>query len=282
MSKLFISHATADRQFVEHDLIGLLNALGFETWIAEETIQTAEHWERAILSGLEESKWFVLVMSPASAVSEWVKDEVNWAIEKRPGGIIPILIADCNPRDFHIRLPRIQVVDYLRDSRKAVQTLIKRLVDAEYRSVRLGIKALIESAEIPMVFTDRNLVIEFFNRPYASILDASGPIDGQHLSKMIDHLVRLAPPERQAGLRKRQELLVNKITRDLTGHSEECEIIDHRKLAGNRYQGLNKVWISGDKVYVPGDDEPVGMFAVFHVESITDPEILRRYPEAEW
>jgi hypothetical protein len=82
MSKLFISHSTSDRKFVEDKLAGLLKALGFDVWFAENDIKTAEQWERSILAGLESSDWFVLVMSPRSAKSEWVKDEVNWAIEE--------------------------------------------------------------------------------------------------------------------------------------------------------------------------------------------------------
>jgi serine/threonine-protein kinase len=41
-----------------------------------------------------------------------VKDEAHWAIEERPGRIIPVLMEDCDVRDLHIRLPRIQYVDF--------------------------------------------------------------------------------------------------------------------------------------------------------------------------
>lgn len=132
MSRIFISHTTADRTLVEREFLGLLTALGFDVWFAEAEIQSTEQWERSILSGLENSKWFLLIVSRASVLSEWVKDEVNWAIEHRPNTIIPILIDDCNSRDIHIRLPRIQHIDYHPDSRQAANKLIKLLVDAEY------------------------------------------------------------------------------------------------------------------------------------------------------
>ena len=92
MARLFISHATADRRFVERELLGLLRALGFDPWFAEADIQSTQQWERSILGALKSSKWFVLVMSPQSAASEWVKDEIAWAIDERPDNIIPILI----------------------------------------------------------------------------------------------------------------------------------------------------------------------------------------------
>lgn len=131
--KLFISHSTKDRHFVKDELQGLLHALGFETWFAEEDIKSAEQWERAILKGLESSAWFVLVMSQASSESKWVRAEVSWAIEKRQDRIVPILKDECNVRDIHMMLPQIQHVDYLNNPKKARERLIELLVEAEYR-----------------------------------------------------------------------------------------------------------------------------------------------------
>ena len=48
MARLFISHATIDRKFVEEELLGLLRDLGFDPWFAETDIQTSEQWERSI------------------------------------------------------------------------------------------------------------------------------------------------------------------------------------------------------------------------------------------
>jgi hypothetical protein len=132
MSKLFISHATSDRMFVDAELTDLLKALGFDVWFAEEAIHAADYWEREIRTGLESSDWIVLVMSPTSAKSEWVKNEINWAIENRQGRLIPILIADCKPSDFHMSLPRIQYFDFRNPTQDARKRFIKLLVDAEY------------------------------------------------------------------------------------------------------------------------------------------------------
>jgi hypothetical protein len=55
------------------------------------------------------------VLSSRSAASEYVKDEINWAVEHRRGHLIPILQSDCNLIDFHIRLPRIHYIDWRHD-----------------------------------------------------------------------------------------------------------------------------------------------------------------------
>lgn len=133
MPRLFVSHATADREFVERELLGLLRALGFDPWFAESDIETAEQWERSILGALKSSKWLVLVMSPRSATSEWIKDEIAWAIDELAGRIIPIMIEDCNLRDFHMRISRLQFLDFRKDVHKAREDLVKLLVDSEYK-----------------------------------------------------------------------------------------------------------------------------------------------------
>jgi hypothetical protein len=139
MASLFISHGSADRRFVEEELIGLFRALGFESWYAEEDIASAEEWERSIQRGLEASKWFVLVMSRTAASSNWVKAEAAWAVKRRSGTIIPILLDDVTPEQFNILLGTIQYVDYRGGKTKnGRERLINLLINAEYRPQSLA------------------------------------------------------------------------------------------------------------------------------------------------
>lgn len=113
--KVFISHASKDREFVEDHIVRFLESNGVSTWYSKATIQSATEWERSILQGLRECSWFLLVMSTASCQSEWVKDEVFWGIDNRQDRIIPIIIDDVDVSDFHIRLRRIQAIDLRED-----------------------------------------------------------------------------------------------------------------------------------------------------------------------
>lgn len=112
MPKVFICHAAADRAMVARDIIDLLRDHGIDVWFAEDEIAIGRQWERSILEGLRECDWFLVALTPHAAKSEWVKDEIHWAIEERPGRIVPVLLEDCNVRDIHIRLPRIQYLDF--------------------------------------------------------------------------------------------------------------------------------------------------------------------------
>ena len=129
MARFFISHATHDRGFVEAELVPILTAAGHSYWYSKESIRGAELWERSILHGLEASDWFAVVLSAQAATSEFVNDEINWAMEHRSGRVIPIVIDDCKLTDFHIRLPRIQNVDWRRDVEAARGHFLELLCD---------------------------------------------------------------------------------------------------------------------------------------------------------
>jgi hypothetical protein len=124
MPKVFISHATSDRSLVTREIIHLLRTHRVEVWFAENDIGVARHWERCILEGLTQCDWFLVALTPRAVGSEWVKDEVHWAIEERPEHIIPVLLETCDIRGIHIRLPRIQFVDFRDPTEEARQRLL--------------------------------------------------------------------------------------------------------------------------------------------------------------
>ncbi len=134
MPKYFISHATEDRDFVESQILDLLNALDIKYWYSKDDIITSALWERSIKKALESCDGFLLIMSPNSAVSEWVKDELNWAIENKPGRVIPILYKKSRLEDFHIRLPRIQYADFSENSNSGPNKLIRLLNNIEFEA----------------------------------------------------------------------------------------------------------------------------------------------------
>jgi len=274
MTRAFISHATEDRFFVEKELNGLLRAVGLDVWYAEENIQTSQQWERAILSGLENSKWFILVMSLSAAKSEWVKDEVHWAMDERQENIIPILIDDCDTKAFHIRLPRIQRLDFRTDLHDARENLVALLVNHEYKLINrtvpeaayIGINALIQSSALPMYFVDNDLKIKFHNNQLSTFLCFNKTeVYGMDLQTLVDRFIDLAQDDTREELKKKQKLLLESSIPD---HCEEEDIIDLRKKAGNQYQGLQRVWVSADRVYFPGNAEPLGLFVVYHPAKI--------------
>jgi hypothetical protein len=124
---LFVSHSSLDRQWVEGEIITLLDQNGIETWYAKSAIRTSGQWEREILRGMEKCDWFLLIVSPRAADSEWVKDELFWAIHHRPTRIVPAIMEYCDLWQFHIRLARIQHVDFTTGVHDARRLLVQSL-----------------------------------------------------------------------------------------------------------------------------------------------------------
>jgi hypothetical protein len=98
LRQVFISHAHQDADFA-HRLAADLTAAGWRAWIAPDSIQPGEKWVEAIGRGLDESGVFVVVLSPATIASRWVKTETNAAVELEVSGavrFIPLDVAACS------------------------------------------------------------------------------------------------------------------------------------------------------------------------------------------
>jgi hypothetical protein len=128
-TSVFVSHATVDRDWVETEIVDFLSGNNLKPWYSDRAISTSTQWEREILKGLQVCEWFSLVVSPAAAKSDWVKDELFWAMENRPTRIVPIIMKKSDLYQFHIRLPRIQNIDFTVDRTAACQKLLAAFAD---------------------------------------------------------------------------------------------------------------------------------------------------------
>lgn len=126
MTSVFISHSSNDRAFVETELVPFLHSYEIESWFSSGSIRTSDEWEREIRKALLNCQWFLVVISPDSVASDWVQTEVHWAIKNRRNKIIPLLLRDCDPDNLHLKLARIQFVDF----REGVQSGFPSLLSA--------------------------------------------------------------------------------------------------------------------------------------------------------
>lgn len=99
VGKIFISHASADKPFVDK-LVRDLAAKSIPVWYDKLDLRIGDSVSGSINSGLTDSKYFAIVLSKASTASTWVREELNAALMKQvaQGGtfILPILIEDCD------------------------------------------------------------------------------------------------------------------------------------------------------------------------------------------
>jgi len=95
---VFVSHTSSDKRFAERLAIAL-RAIGYNVWYADWAIEPGDSIIEKIEAGLAEHDTLLILLSPASIKSEWVKRELNSAIMAQLNGhdvkVIPLLVEDC-------------------------------------------------------------------------------------------------------------------------------------------------------------------------------------------
>mgnify|MGYP001393667458 CR=1 FL=1 len=145
---VFISHSHKDNDFGERLVVDLRNELGQNTYIWYDTrgLSAGDDWWTKILKNLSTSSVFIVILSPDSMRSSWVKDEITiaWSYKNSPHKmlIIPILYRDCEIRDD---LKILQIVSFLspRPYRSALEELLKVL-----RSIKSKSSAVLSPAKV--------------------------------------------------------------------------------------------------------------------------------------
>lgn len=94
-SKLFLSHSSRDKRFVRR-LAKDLVSRGISVWVDEAEIKVGDSLIEKIREGIDQVDYVAVILSRASIRSEWVKREVdiamNQEIARRRVKVLPILI----------------------------------------------------------------------------------------------------------------------------------------------------------------------------------------------
>jgi len=97
--KVFISHSSSDKPFVEKLARDLLN-LEIGVWLDKWEIKVGDSLINKISAGLSESNYLIIVLSKNSVLSEWVNRELNYSlleeINNQQIKVLPIIIDNCD------------------------------------------------------------------------------------------------------------------------------------------------------------------------------------------
>lgn len=97
-ASVFISYCSQDKDFAKK-LSFDLGLFGIRVWIDEGEIKVGDSLIEKIRQGIDQVDYLAVVLTPASANSEWVKKEVdiamNQEIEGRKVKVLPLLLKDC-------------------------------------------------------------------------------------------------------------------------------------------------------------------------------------------
>jgi hypothetical protein len=127
-TKVFISHATADRRRAQR-LGRLLGEYNIEYWFSREHLVHGEDWYGGIGGALESCNWLIVVGTPAAVRNMWVKREVTYALVDRRyrNRVIPLLFENCTLRRLAWSLQSIQYIDFRRGWQPGSDQLLRQL-----------------------------------------------------------------------------------------------------------------------------------------------------------
>ena len=107
MTQVFISYSRQDMEFVQRLAADLQNA-GLDVWWDLSDIQGSDVWEKRIEEGLRTSQHFIVVLTPDSLESRWVRREYLSAdnagikiipLKLKSHGETPLTLRDIQPID---------------------------------------------------------------------------------------------------------------------------------------------------------------------------------------
>ena len=99
LGKIFISHSSLDKTFVRR-LVKRLATKGFDTWLDEHEMVVGDPLANKIAEGVSRAKIVIVVVSPNSVESKWLKYELNLATDRMVKGecrLLPLVIGDVDP-----------------------------------------------------------------------------------------------------------------------------------------------------------------------------------------
>src|SRR3990172_3346322 len=91
--QVFLSYSEADREFARQ-LAEQLSNRGCEVWDPSDQLFPGDNWPLKTGEALKESKAMVVLLSPDSMKSEWVRGEIQYALGSRnyEGRVFSVLV----------------------------------------------------------------------------------------------------------------------------------------------------------------------------------------------
>ena len=129
LPRAFVSYSHKDSKFVDKLIIDLVKA-DIEIWIDRWEIKVGDSIIEKIETGIKDNDYLIVVLSPNSVSSDWVKRELNSALVKKLNErnikILPVLIEECV---VPLLINDIQRADFIKDYGEALLELLNAFTD---------------------------------------------------------------------------------------------------------------------------------------------------------
>ena len=124
--EVFLSHSSKDRKFVLK-LVRFLKKKRIRYWYSAIHITGAKQWHDEIGNSLQRCNWLVVVLTPNSVKSQWVKHELLFALRENRynGRIIPLLLRRCDYSRLSWTLSGFEFVDFTESFTEGCKQLMR-------------------------------------------------------------------------------------------------------------------------------------------------------------
>ena len=124
--EVFLSHSSQNREAADGVATTLRNH-GVPVWYSPTNIQTADEWHDSIGAALGRCDWFLVLLSPSSVESKWVKRELSYALRhsRYDGHVLPVVLATCEYEKLSWTLDGFQMANLDADVAKGYADILR-------------------------------------------------------------------------------------------------------------------------------------------------------------
>ena len=122
---IFISHASKDDDFADEIRRWLLR-VGYSVWVDHHDIPPGSHWDKVVEDVLRRSKVLILVLTPESVASDYVRVEWKEFLSNNKR-IFPVMLRECIPPMLIRHLHRLDFRDFS-DHEKNFRRMMNQLL----------------------------------------------------------------------------------------------------------------------------------------------------------
>ena len=125
-NEVFLSHSSLDRQSA-NEIAGVLRRHGIPLWYSKINIVGAQQWHDEIGAALRRCDWLVVLLSPQSVESIWVKREVLFSLNdpRYDERIVPVLYQSCDYDQLSWTLSLLEIVDFTQGFENGCRELLR-------------------------------------------------------------------------------------------------------------------------------------------------------------
>ena len=136
---VFISHATKDKEDFVDELNGEIKKLGVNIFYDSDVIKWGDNWKEAILSGIEQAEFAIIVISENFFGREWTEKELNdFLTRQNESGqtiVLPILhnVSVQQMKEKYSKLFEIQAIEAGKNSVEGIAILFAERLIKRFR-----------------------------------------------------------------------------------------------------------------------------------------------------